>query len=175
MLKKILLGLILLIAALLIYAATQPSQMLIAREQLIKATPDVIFPYINHSKKSNEWMPWKDSDPKVEMIYSGPEEGLGSTSSWDSPGQMGTGQAVVVESIPLQHVKTQLTYTKPMQMSQLATISLTPTSDGTLVRWEVTGENSFLGRLMCLFFDMDELVGSEFEKGLMKLKKTIEG
>ena len=148
--------------------------MVITREALIKATPDAIFPHINHSKKSNDWMPWSDEDPGVKMIYSGPDEGVGSTSSWNSRGRMGTGNAVVVESITNQVVKTQLTYTKPMKMEQLAEISLKPTSNGTIVRWTVTGKDTLIGRFFCLFVNMDKMVGGQFEKGLAKLKKIVE-
>lgn len=164
----------LVIAGVFIYAAMQPSRMNISREAFVKASPEVIFPYINNSKKSNEWMPWKESDPNVEMIYSGPDEGVGSTTTWDSKGQMGKGRARVVESIPNQSVKTELTYTRPMEMSQLAEVSLTPSSDGTVVRWSVTGENSFMGKVFALFMDMDEMVGKEFDKGLNNLKAKVE-
>ena len=163
-----------LIIGLLVYVAMQPSEMNISRELFIKATPHALFPYINNSKKSNEWMPWAESDPLVQMVYSGPEEGLGATSSWDSPGKMGTGKAVVVESVSNILVKTKLTYTKPMVMSQLAEITLSPTTDGTVVRWSVTGKNTFIGRLFCLFMNMDKMVGGQFEKGLRKLKNRVE-
>lgn len=163
------------VGAFLIYVALQPSEFVVARELVIKAPPEVIFPYINNSKKSMEWMPWKDSDPGAQMVYSGPEEGVGATTTWDSPGKMGTGQALVTESIPNQSVKTQLTYTKPMTMSQLAEVSLTPTGDGTLVKWSVTGNNSFVGRIFCVFLNMDKMVGSEFEKGLAALSRKVAG
>lgn len=51
------------------------------------------------------------------MTYSGPEEGVGAVSSWESPGQMGTGRAEVVESNLNQNVKTKITFTKPMETS----------------------------------------------------------
>lgn len=174
MTKKILLALALLVGGYMIYVALQPPDFTIVREQFVGAEPNAIFPYINNSKKANDWMPWAESDPKATMVYSGPEEGVGSTSSWDSPGKMGTGKAVVVESVPNQVVKTQLTYTKPMVMSQLAEISLKPSEKGTVVRWSVTGRNSYLGRLICTLMNMDKMVGGEFEKGLAKLKRTVE-
>lgn len=109
------------------------------------------------------------------MIYSGPPEGVGSKSNWDSNGQMVTGEAEVIESIPNQVVKTKLTYTRPMEMSQMAEVSLTPSADGqTLVKWSVSGKNTFIGRLMCVFINMDKMVGAQFEKGLTNLKKLVE-
>ena len=108
------------------------------------------------------------------MNYSGPEGGLHSKSSWDSKGRMGTGEALVVESIANQAVKTQLTYTRPFQMSQLAEISLSPVSGGTKVRWSVSGRSGFFFRLIGIFMDCDKMIGGEFEKGLLKLKTQVE-
>ena len=165
---------IILLTGFFLYVAMKPSEMLISRELLIKASPDTIFPYINSAKKCNEWMPWAEVDPKVQISYSGPDEGVGTTSSWTSTGRMGEGKSVVVESIPNQVVKTQLTYTKPMEMTQLSIMSLTPKDGGTLVRWSVSGKNAFVGRLMCVFMNMDKEVGGQFEKGLAKLKLMTE-
>ena len=174
MAKKIIGFAALFLAAFLIYAYFLPTEMKISRELVIKATPEALFPMINHSKKMNEWMPWLDSDPGVKMEYSGPEEGVGSKSSWDSPGKMGTGDAVITESIPNRSVKSQLTYTKPMAMSQIAEVTLTPVQEGTNVKWSVDGHNGFFFRLMGVFVSVDKMVGGEFEKGLNKLKVIAE-
>ena len=162
------------IIGVLIYAAMMPSDFSITRELKIKASAETLFPYINKSKMSNEWMPWKKSDPDAEMVYSGPAEGVGAKTSWDSKGRMGKGQALVVESVPQVSVKTELTYTRPMEMSQIAEISLHPDTEGTTVRWTVTGQNSFIGRVFCIFMNMDKMVGSQFEEGLAKLKQITE-
>lgn len=163
------------LAVILIYAGVKKPAMEVAREITIKATPEKLFPYINNSQKSNEWMPWVESDPGVKMNYSGPTEGLGAMSSWDSPGKMGTGTAEVVVSIPNKLVQTKLTYTKPMNMSQMAVITLTGSPSGeTLVRWSVNGHNSYFFRLIGIFCNMDKMIGGEFEKGLLKLKKIAE-
>ena len=158
----------------LILILRKPAEMHISRELLISAKPEVIFPHINNSQKANAWMPWHAEDPHLKMEFSGPPEGVGSTSSWNSKGRMGTGNAVVTESISNKTVKTKLTYVKPMTMSQLAEVSLTAASNGTIVRWSVTGKNNFIGRAMCLFINMDKMVGGSFEKGLSNLKNIVE-
>ncbi|MGZ3691561.1 MAG: SRPBCC family protein [Pseudobdellovibrio sp.] len=173
---KMLVGLVVLIGGFLVYVAFQPADYKITRELLIKAPAEALFPYINNSKKANEWMPWKDSDPALVMSFSGPEEGVGSKSSWESKGQMGTGSATVTESKLNQSVTTQLETRKPMEMTQLAVISLRPSgTEGTLVEWTVTGKNTFVARIFCTFFNMDKMVGGEFEKGLAHLKTLAEG
>lgn len=174
MLKKILVGVVVVFGGFAIYVSTLPSEMNISRELEINASAEVIFPFINNSKKGNEWMPWRDADPGVKMVFSGPEEGVGAKTSWDSQGQMGTGEALITESVKNQSVKTQLTYTKPFEMSQQATMSLSPAGANTKVRWGVTGKNNFLCKAMSVFMNMEKMVGGEFEKGLQNLKKLAE-
>jgi len=156
------------------YVYFLPAEKTISREIVIQAPPESLFPMINHSKKMNDWMPWLESDPGVKMVFSGPDEGVGSKSEWDSPGKMGTGSAVVMESNLNQSVKTQLTYTKPIAMSQVAEVTLTPTQGGTKVTWSVECHNSFFFRLMGVLLNVDKMVGGEFEKGLNKLKLIAE-
>ncbi|MEQ1665702.1 MAG: hypothetical protein ABL927_10040, partial [Bdellovibrionales bacterium] len=51
---------ILILVAVVVFVSTRPAEMVVSRELLIKATPELIFPYINNSRKSNEWMPWHE-------------------------------------------------------------------------------------------------------------------
>lgn len=174
MFKRVLISIAVVIAAILTIAAFQPTEYKVSRELFIKASAEVIFPYLNNVKKTNDWMPWLDSDPNVKLSFSGPEEGVGATSSWESTGQMGVGQAIVIESTFNQSVKTKITYTKPMQMEQVSDFVILPSADGAIVQWNVEGKRNYLSKLVGLFFDMDKFVGGEFEKGLNKLKKQIE-
>lgn len=177
MIKKILVGFGVVLGIFMVIAALKPSEYLIKRDVLINAKPEAIFPYLNSTKNADLWMPWKEQDPQVKMTYLGPEEGLGSMSSWDSPGQMGTGKAEVVGVIANQSIKTKITYSKPMEMNQDSEFALTPQGEGTQMTWTVTGSQPFFARLMCtlMFMNMDKYVGGMFEQGLNKLKLIVEG
>lgn len=177
MIKKILAGLGFVLLVFIVLAALKPEDYVIKREILINAKPESIYPYLVNTQKADEWMPWKEIDPQVKSTYSGPQEGVGSISSWDSPGQMGTGKAEVIDAIPNQSVKTKITYTKPMEMTQDSEFALTPSGEGTVMTWTVTGKQPFISRLMCtlMFLNMDKYVGGMFEKGLSTLKKMTEG
>ena len=171
--KKVLTAIILVLSGVLLYAALKSPEVHIAREILIDAPPEAIFPYLNNSKKTTAWMTWTEDDPSVKMTYSGPDEGKGSTANWESKGNMGTGSAEIIESIPNRSVKTKLTYTKPMEMSQMAELSLKPSAKGTVVVWSLDSRNPFILRLMCLFGNMEKMVGTAFDKGLARLKNTV--
>lgn len=173
MIKKVFTGFGALVILVLIFAALKSPEMKVSREIVLNATPEAIFPYINNSKKSYEWMPWAEGDPGLEMNYSGPPEGVGAASNWKGK-EMGVGNSLVVESIPNQVVKTKLEYTEPFAMSQLAEISLSPIAGGTKVIWSVSGNNNYFFRLMSVFMDCDKMIGGEFEKGLNKLKTLTE-
>ncbi|MBY0372196.1 SRPBCC family protein [bacterium] len=162
------------IALILVLAALKPSHYSISREIEIQAKPQELFPQINNPQRMDAWMPWAEQDPQVKNTYSGPAEGVGAVSSWQSPGSMGHGRAEVLASVPDQRVSTRVSFEKPMVMEQLSEITLTPTAKGTIVRWTVSGENSFMGRVFCVFMNMDNHVGGMFEKGLAKLKTKAE-
>ena len=176
MIKKILAGLGILLAVFVIIASLKPEDYLIKRDVTINAKPEVIYPFLVSAKNADSWMPWKEIDSQVQITYSGPAEGVGSISSWESPGQMGTGKAEVVGAIPSQLVKTKITYTKPMEMNQDSEFALTPQGESTLMTWTVSGKQPFFARLMCtlMFMNMDKYVGGMFERGLAQLKTMVE-
>jgi hypothetical protein len=152
----------------------QPSHYVISRETVIHAPADKIFPYLNNSKLAERWGPWSEVDPQAKMAYSGPDAGPGSKASWDSPGQLGTGSATISESVPNEKVGIQLEYSKPMNMKQYSEYLVRPQGDSSVVTWRVQGENTFPGRIACLFMNMDKVVGGMFEKGLSNLKTLVE-
>lgn len=174
MFRKIVLGGVVVIALILGYAAIQSPDYQVSREIAIDAPAEKIFPYLNNSKLAEQWAPWLEIDPEAKMSYSGPDEGVGSVASWTGGKQLGTGSATIVDSVPNQRVSIKLAYTEPMTMTQDAEYVISPRDNQQVVTWIVKGQNSFFGRLMCLFVDMDKIVGGMFEKGLSNLKTLVE-
>jgi hypothetical protein len=46
--------------------------------------------------------------------------------------------------------------------------------DATSVTWAMEGPMPFVSKLICLFIDMDRMVGADFEAGLANLKSIAE-
>jgi hypothetical protein len=174
MFKKIALGIGAALALFLGYVAVKSPDYVISREIQINATADKIFPYVNNPKLMNEWNPWSELDPQAKMSYTGPAEGVGSRTNWEGGKQLGTGSATVVESVANQVVRTRIEYVEPFKMAQDSELLMKPATGGTTVVWTVRGKNSFMGRLMCTFMNMDKMVGGTFEKGLTSLKNKVE-
>ncbi len=174
MLKKIGIGLALVIVAFLAVVAAQPADYTISREIAINAPAEKVFPYLNNSRLGDKWGPWKEVDPKTAMIFSGPEEGVGARTSWEKGEKLGTGSATIVSSEPNQRVGIRLEYTEPMSMVQDAEYSIRPADGKSVVTWKVQGKNTFMGRVFCAFGNMDKMIGGMFEKGLNNLKQLVE-
>ena len=49
-----------------------------------------------------------------------------------------------------------------------------PAGDRTRVTWTMSGTNTLMEKLFCLFMDLDKMVGGDFEKGLAALKTVAE-
>ena len=90
-----------------------PREVTVAREIVIDAPPDRIFPYLNSLHKAKEWSPWTGLDPKakIEVNYAGPDSGVGSRMTWSSDDpRIGTGSQEIMASVPGQRVETALSF-----------------------------------------------------------------
>jgi hypothetical protein len=78
MAQTILIAAAVLIAAILIYAATKPSNFQIQRSETINATPEKLFPLINDLHSMQTWSAWETVDPAMKRNYSGETSGKGA-------------------------------------------------------------------------------------------------
>jgi len=73
MLKKILLGLAVLVVGILAAALLKSPDFRVERSLVIAAPAEKLFPYFDNHKKFTEWNPWAKMDPEAEDNYTGPE------------------------------------------------------------------------------------------------------
>jgi hypothetical protein len=48
------------------------------------------------------------------------------------------------------------------------------TGESAAVTWTMAGQNNFLSKAICLFVDMDRMVGGMFDQGLTQMKTIVE-
>lgn len=173
-LKKILIVLLVLVVGVLAYAATQPDEYQISRETRIDAPAAVVFAHVNDLRKFNEWNPWAHLDPQMKSNYEGPSEGVGATHSWDGNSDVGAGKMTIVESQPFTSVKLRLEFLRPMEGTADVDFLLVADGAQTDVTWNYSGKKNYLAKVMCLFMNMDKMMGSALENGLAKLKQIAE-
>lgn len=156
------------------YAAMQPDDFRIARSTTIKAPPDKIYPLMSDFRRGMEWSPYEKKDPNMKRSFSGPASGKGSIYEFEGNGEIGAGRLEIAEAVPPSKVVLKLDMIKPFQASNIVEYSLVPKGSATEVTWSMHGAQPLLARVMCLFFNMDKMVGADFETGLANLKTIAE-
>ena len=167
-------ALVVLVVALVAYAATKPDAFRVQRSTGINAPAERIFPLIANLKSMNTWNPFVEPDPAIKIAYSGPDSGKGAAHTWSGNSKVGEGRIEITDAAPSSRVTMRLDMLKPMKASNLVEFTLQPTGDSTAVSWAMSGRQPFIAKLMTVFIDCDKMVGSQFEKGLGKLKAIAE-
>ena len=174
MMKIIGIALVVLVAALLVYAATRPDTFRFERTASIKAPPEKIFPYLSDFRKGEAWSPYEKKDPAMKRAYSGAASGKGSVYEFDGNKEVGKGRLEIIETAPPSRVVISLDMFKPFEGHNIVEYTLEPKGDSTNFTWAIHGRNSYLAKLMCIFVSMDKMIGRDFEAGIASLKTVVE-
>ena len=172
MIKKILLGLVAVIALFLVYVSTRPADFRVERSATLAASPAALFAQVNDHQKFNTWNPFLKVDPNVKNTYTGPSSGVGAACSWDGNSDIGAGSATIVESKPGELVRMRMDWKRPMEGTAMVDFTFKPVGDKTVVTWAMYGKNGFVGKAVSVFMDCDKMCGPPFEQGLADLGKV---
>ena len=80
----------------------------------------------------------------------------------------------IKEAMVPSKIGIQLDFIKPFEGHNIADFTLAPNGQSTEVIWRMHGPAPFVSKLMGLFFDMDIMIGKDFEAGLANLKAAAE-
>jgi len=174
MILKILVGVVALIVAVLIFAATRPNTFRIERSIIIHAPANKIFALINNLHSWDSWEPDDRKDATMKKTFSGPASGTGATTEWDSKGQGGKGRLSIIESVPSSKVAIKVDFVKPFEAHNLNEFKLEPDSGGTKVTWSIEASNLYAMKIMGVFFNIPRQFGKHVESGLSNLKSVAE-
>lgn len=172
-LKRLLVGLVIVVLALVVIAYLLPREVTVARSVTIDAPAEEVFPHVNSMQKTEAWSPWLERDPDVKLSYDGPEMGVGNTLVWESENpQVGTGRQTITASAENARVDTDLDF-GPMGTAN-AWFILDPAGEATEVTWGFRSDMGMnpVARWMGLM--MDRWVGGDYERGLQNLKAVVE-
>ena len=171
-LKRVIIGLVTLIVLLVVISFLLPRQVHLERSIVINAPQAQLFEALNSFKRFNEFSPWAALDPNTQYTYEGPESGVGAKMSWVSNDpELGSGTNEIVESRSPDLIRTKLNFGG--QLAE-ATFRFEPADASTRVTWGFDGDlgNNPVMRFVGLMFD--KWIGSDYEKGLARLKQVME-
>jgi uncharacterized protein YndB with AHSA1/START domain len=163
----------LLVAALLVYAASKPDTFRVQRSAAIAAPPEKIFPHLNDLHAHHAWSPF-EKDPAMKRTHSGAPAGKGAVYEWEGSREVGQGRIAITESMPSSRLVLALDMLKPFKAHNTVEYTLEPKGNATNVTWAMYGSQPFMAKLMSTFIDCDKMVGSQFELGLANLKTIAE-
>ena len=168
--KKILLTLAGLVLAFLVVVACQPADYRVTRNALLTAPPAAVFAEVNDFHHWEAWSPWAKMDPAARNTFSGTASGTGAVFAWAGNDKVGEGKMTLTESLPPGRILIRLEFLKPFENTSMTEFLFQPEGQGTRVTWTMTGHKGFLSKAICLFMNMDRMVGGDFEKGLANLQ-----
>jgi hypothetical protein len=166
--------LVVLIAAVLLMALTKPDSFGVQRTASIKAPPEKIFALISDYHSWGSWSPYEQKDPAMKKIYSGAPSGRGAVYEWEGNSSVGKGRMEITDSSPASKVTIKLDFEKPLEGHDIAEFTLQPAGDSTNVTWAMRGPSPYITKVMSVVFNLDRMIGSDFESGLANLKALSE-
>jgi uncharacterized protein YndB with AHSA1/START domain len=162
------------VAGVLAIAATKPDEIRVARTARISAPPEKIYPLINDFRQWGAWSPYEKKDPAMKRTFGSVTTGKGATYEWDGDGNVGKGRMEITETTSPSKVVIKLDFIKPFEGHNTAEFAMKPDGQSTDVTWTMHGPAAFITKIMCVFFDMDKMIGPDFEAGLASIKSMAE-
>lgn len=174
MVKKILLGLLVLIALVLILAVTRPDAFRVERSIAVKAEPAKVYALLNDFHQFPNWSPWRNLDPAMQTTYSGAPSGQGAVYAWTGNDAVGAGRMEILQTVPDSSVTVKLDFLKPFEAHNTTQYTLVSNGGTTTVTWAMFGPSPYISKVMGVFVSMDSMIGKDFERGLARLKALAE-
>ncbi|MEP6823644.1 MAG: SRPBCC family protein [Ramlibacter sp.] len=165
--------LVLAVAVVAAIASQRPDTFRVARSTTIAAPAEKIFPMINGTQAFNVWNPYSKRDPAMTGTYKGPASGPGGIYEFQSK-KAGSGSFEVTRATAPTQVGMRLDMTAPFEGHNQILFTLAPRGPATEVTWAMEGPAPFLSKFMGVIFNMDKMIGTDFEAGLADLKANAE-
>ena len=165
-------ALLALVLLVLVLAATRPDRFRVERSLVLQSGPEPVLALLQDFHRWTLWSPWENIDPSMQRSYSGAASGKGAVYAWSGTGKAGAGR-MEIQEVQAGRVLIQLDFSKPFVAHNMAEFTLTAMGDATELTWAMYGPSPLVSRLMGLVFNMDRLIGRDFEKGLANLQAAL--
>ncbi len=175
-LKKVLIGLAIVIAIPFVIAAFVKGEYKVLREITINRPKQDVFNYIKFMKNQENYSKWDTMDPAMKKSYSGTDGTIGFVSAWESKkDDVGVGEQEIKKITEGERVDFEIRFKEPFEATDAAFMTTETLSDSqTKVQWGFEGKMKYPMNLMMLFMDFEKIIGGDVETGLSRLKVVLE-
>jgi effector-binding domain-containing protein len=172
-LKFLGIGILALVLIFLIAAGIAPSENHLSRSIVIDAPMEAVRQNVVTFENMLKWSPWADLDTNQTVTIENDGQ-IGAIYTWDGADSLvGAGEQTILD-ITDDKVVTHLHFTRPWESEADATTTLKEVDEGVEVTWSYDDHVDYPMNIMNLFFDMDAMLGPDFEKGMARLKELVE-
>ncbi len=171
---KILYGIGIAIAVMIIIGLALPRHTVVTVDAHIDAHPATVFALLNDFHRVALWSPWIDTDPNVRIVYSGPDRGVDATMTWDGT-IIGSGTQTITESRPYEHVASVINSAEASESQTWFELQGGKDGkDGTSVTWGFDSDHGYnlIGRYFSIM--LAGIIRRDYDKGLANLKALAE-
>jgi len=174
-LKKVGIGLVILIATTLILALFVSKKLDYEKSISINAPIDLVWENVNSLSDLDKWSPWNDLDPNMKKELTGIDGTIGAMQSWESDvEEVGKGSQTIAKIEAPNLFETDLIFYEPWESESKAYIMLEAEGNHTKVTWGFHSEIPYPFNIMMLFMNMEEEMDPVWNNGLSKLKQLSE-
>jgi hypothetical protein len=169
----IILGLIFLFLLAALFAG---KEFTVQRQIVINASNREVFSYLSLLSNHRSFSKWTTKDPAKPAPSRGTDGTVGYVLGWDNyKDKAGIGELEIKGIQQNRRIDLEHHYQKPVKGFARASLITVPEQGNTLVKWVYNGVSPYPLNLLTSIMDMDKLIGKDLDKGLVQLKKQLEG
>lgn len=174
--KKIIIGLLGLIALVLLVTLFLPQDYAVEREIIINQPKDSVFNYVKYLKNQDNFSVWSTKDPAMKKTFTGTDGTVGAIAAWDSKDEnVGVGEQEIKKITEGKRIDFELRFKVPFESTDdayMITEAISPNQ--TKVKWGFKGKMPYPMNVMLPFMNMEEMLGKDLQDGLNNLKAVLE-
>lgn len=174
--KVLLFTVLVLIGIALITALFVKREYSVEREVVINKPKQEVFEYIKYLKNQDNYSKWNQLDPGMKKSYQGTDGTPGFVYAWESKqDNVGKGEQEIKNIVKGERIDFEVRFKEPIESTSPIYMKTEQVSDGqTKVKWGMKGRMPYPMNLMCLFIDMEAMIGNDLQTGLSNLKQVLE-
>lgn len=171
MLKRILIVIGLLLAAVIIWLAAIDGSYRVEREIKVNVPVDKAFETVINLEVWPQWSPWIVMEKSAAITYEGETGKPGSSFSWKG-NLVGSGTLTINSMETNKKVDMTVDFKEPFPSSSGTYFTLTGDTATATIVWGMNGEMPFFFKFMAK--QIEPMIGMDYERGLSMLKELLE-
>lgn len=176
MIKKILIGIGVVLLIPFVIALFVKKEYSVEREIVIQKPKAEVFEYLKYLKNQDNFSKWATMDVNMKKSFTGTDGTVGAIAGWDSENdEVGKGEQEIMKITDGERIDLQLRFFEPFEGKDNAYFTTESVSDAqTKVKWGFAGKMDYPMNLLMLFMDFEKMIGDDFVVGLQNLKVLLE-